>query len=88
MTDDEERELRVAVMQADLRLKSKQAFWETPRNLVLIIGAATGIAGLLGFKLGQREPVIAQPTQIVLQPGSIITVPAPVTAPPSTTKQK
>ena len=88
MTDDEERELRVAVMQADLRLKSKQAFWETPRNLVLIIGAATGIAGLLGFKLGQREPVTAQPTQIVLQPGSIITVPAPMAAPPSTAKQK
>ena len=81
MTDDEERELIGAVMQADLRLKTRQAFWETPRNLVLIIGTATGIAGLLGFKLGQREPTAAPPTQIIFQLGSIIAAPAPAPVP-------
>jgi hypothetical protein len=48
------------------------SFWETPRNLALIVAAAAGIAGVLGFKLGQREPL--QP-QMVFPPGTIITVP-------------
>lgn len=73
MTEDEERELRIAIMQADHLLKTRQAFWETPRNIVLIVAAVAGIAGVLGFKLGQREPV----AQIIqLPPGSTITVPS------------
>ncbi len=64
MTDDEESELKEAIMRADLALKQKQAFWETPRNLVIIIGtivaATAAIAGVVGFKLGQS------PTQIVV----------------------
>jgi hypothetical protein len=66
-------------MQTDLTLKTKQAFWETPRNIVLIVAAAIGIAGVLGFKLGQREPLTTQP-QIIFQPGSIQVLPqaAPV----------
>ncbi len=59
-------------MRADLALKQKQAFWETPRNLVVSAAALTAIvatlAGLAGFKLGQNSP----PTQIVFQPGSIV----------------
>jgi hypothetical protein len=78
VTDDEERELRIALMQADLLLKSKQGFWETPRNIALIVAAAAGIAGVLGFKLGQREP-LPQPPQIIFQPGSIQVLPAPPT---------
>ncbi len=42
--DETERELRIAVMRADLQLKSKQAFWETPRNLVIIIGTISALA--------------------------------------------
>jgi hypothetical protein len=76
MTEEDERELRCAVMQADLDLKRKQSFWETPRNIVLIVTAAAGIAGLLGFKLGQHEPIPAPP-QIIFQPGSIQVLPAP-----------
>jgi hypothetical protein len=73
VTNEEERELRIKVMQADLLLKQRQAFWETPRNLALIIAAAVGIAGVVGFKLGQREPAA---TQIVLPAGAMIMVPA------------
>ena len=79
MTEDEERDLRISVMtadlaskQADTALKAKQAFWETPKALV-IIAAVAGIAGVLGFQLGRREQ--PQPTQIVqLPPGTTFTV--------------
>jgi hypothetical protein len=55
MTEDE---LRVALMRADLYLKSQQGWWETPRNLAIIIGVVAAlfgaITGILGFKLGQQ----------------------------------
>ena len=63
--------------QADLGLKQKQAFWETPRNLVVIIGAiaaaVAAVAGLAGYKLGQGSA----PVQVIFQPGSIVAPPAP-----------
>jgi hypothetical protein len=58
MTEDE---LRTAVLKVDLLLKTKQAFWETPRNLALILAAVAAIAGIVGFKLA------SQPQQIVVQ---------------------
>ena len=60
--------------QADLGLKQKQAFWETPRNIAVLLGVAVAIAGVLGFKLGQNSP----PIQVIFQPGSIVASPAPV----------
>jgi hypothetical protein len=75
MTPDDESDLKESLMRADLALKTKQAFWETPRNLAIIIGAVAAIAGVLGFKIGQREPV-QQPTQIIFQPGSIVAPPS------------
>ena len=91
MTDDEERELKMAVMQADLRLKERQAFWETPRNLFLVIGTITAataaIAGFTGYKIGQQPPPAppaAPPVQIIFQPGSIVAPPAPLPAQPTT----
>lgn len=48
-------------MGADLKLKGRQSFWETPRNLVVILGtlvaATAAIAGLAGYKLGQSTPM-------------------------------
>ena len=77
ISEDEERELRVAVLQADLKLK--QAFWETPRNLVAIISAiaagTAAIAGLAGYKRGQNTP--QQPIIIQLAPGVVPVQPAP-----------
>ncbi len=58
MTDDEERELKGQLMQADLDLKRKQAFWETPRNIAILLGTVAAItaaiAGTLGYKLGSQ----------------------------------
>lgn len=67
-------------MQADLTLKTKQAAWETPRNIAIIVAAVAGIAGLLGFKLGQNDQA-AVPPQIVFEPGSIQVMPAPPVKP-------
>ena len=69
---DDRRELEELIMRADLGLKQKQAFWETPRNLAILLTAVAAIAGLLGFKLGQNSPA----PQIVFQPGSIQVAPA------------
>jgi len=52
MSDLTEDELRKAVLKIDLLLKRRQSFWETPRNLALIIAAVAAIAGVIGFKLG------------------------------------
>ena len=38
MSDLTEDDLRRAVMKIDLLLKRRQAFWETPRNVALIVG--------------------------------------------------
>jgi len=47
-------------MQADLKLKTRQAFWETPRNLFVAAAAFAAIvatlAGLAGYKLGSQPP--------------------------------
>ncbi len=64
-------------MQVDLGLKTRQSFWETPRNLVIMGAALSGVVatlvGLAGYKFAQ-----ATPTQIVFQPGSIVvTAPQP-----------
>jgi uncharacterized membrane protein len=77
--DRREQDLRIELMQQDLKLKRRQTFWENPRNLVVVIGgviAATAalvgtVAGLAGYKLG------SQPAQtiIVLPPGTTITTP-------------
>ncbi len=66
---DEEWELRMAVMRADLGLKTKQAFWETPRNIGILIGVVAALAGALGFKLGQMPPQGQAPVIIQLAPG-------------------
>ncbi len=68
----------MAVMRADLKLKQKQAFWETPRNLALIYGTliagTAAIAGLAGYKLGQSTP-LQQPVIIQLAPGVVVAPP-------------
>jgi hypothetical protein len=58
MTDAERLDLKDKLLMADLTLKTKQAFWETPRNIVLIVTAAAGISGLLGYKLGSAPQTI------------------------------
>jgi hypothetical protein len=74
VTDDERQELKDELMQADLKLRQKQSFWETPRNITLIVAAAAGIAGVLGFKLGQKEPSFPTTQQFILPPGTTIQI--------------
>ena len=56
MSDITEDQLKMAVMKVDLLLKRRQGFWETPRNLAIIIAAVAAIAGVIGFKLGTQPP--------------------------------
>jgi hypothetical protein len=77
MTPEERQELEDNLMAADLKLKQTQSFWETPRNLTIILAAFTAIvatlAGLAGYKAGQTASI---PQQIIIQPGAIqLTVP-------------
>jgi hypothetical protein len=69
--DDAERQLRLELMRMDLNLKTKQAFWETPRNIAILLATVATLAGLFGYKLGSTAP---QP--IILQ-----VAPAPALAP-------
>jgi hypothetical protein len=66
-----EDELRQAVLKVDLLLKRKQAFWETPRNLALIIATVAAVAGFIGLKLGNQPQQITvhfdQPLAVKLQ---------------------
>jgi len=45
---------------SDLNLRRKQAFWETPRNIAILLAATAAIAGAVGFKIGQtpQPPIV------------------------------
>ncbi len=49
-------------MRMDLNLKTKQAFWETPRNITILLATVATLAGLFGYKIGSTAspPVIVQ----------------------------
>ncbi len=65
-------------MQADLGLQQKQAFWETPRNIAILLIVAAVIAAVGGFMFGQAIAQREQPQVIIrLEPGSIVAAPAP-----------
>ena len=66
-------------MRADLDLQQKQAFWETPRNIVILLIVVCGIAGVAGFMWGQILAEVAQSPRVIIQfaPGSIVAAPAP-----------
>jgi hypothetical protein len=72
---DEEQLLKVALMRADLNLKMKQSFWETPKAILLIVATTAAIigtlSGVLGYKIG-NQPQPPQPApQVIFQPGAI-----------------
>ena len=54
MTDDEEKQLRRELLAADLELRRKQGFWETPRNIAILLGVVAAIAAAIGFWLGRE----------------------------------
>jgi hypothetical protein len=56
MTDDEEKQLKQELLVVNLSLRRKQEFWETPRNIAILVGVTAAIAAAIGFWLG-RTPV-------------------------------
>ncbi len=67
MAQDAEQRLKLELMQMDLNLKTKQAFWETPRNIAILVATVAALAGALGFKFGQMPPPAPAPIVIQLQ---------------------
>jgi hypothetical protein len=59
---DVERALRLELMQMYLTLKTKQAFWETPRNIAILVATVATLAGLFGYKIGSvsSPPIVVQ----------------------------
>ena len=60
MSDITDAALKRALTEIDILLKRRQTFWETPRNLAIIVGVAVAVfgalAGVAGFQLGSRPP--------------------------------
>jgi hypothetical protein len=60
VTDAERLELKDQLLMADLLLKTRQSFWENPRNLSIVLGAwaaiCAAIFGVLGYKIGSTPP--------------------------------
>jgi hypothetical protein len=49
-------------MALDLRLRRKQEFWETPRNLAILVGVTAAIAAAIGFWLGRGSATPPAPS--------------------------
>jgi hypothetical protein len=67
-------------MQADLTLKRRQAFWETPKGFAAVIAALAvtmgAIGGIVGYQIGRAPQIVTQ--QLILPPGTTIHIgPAP-----------
>jgi membrane protein YqaA with SNARE-associated domain len=60
VTDDERQDLKDQLLMADLALKKKQAFWETPKGFAAIIAALAvtigTIGGVVGYQIGRTPP--------------------------------
>lgn len=52
--------LKRALLEIDIVLKRRQAFWETPRNLAIVGGVVvalfSAVSGWIGFQIGARPP--------------------------------
>ena len=64
MTDDEEQEKQIKreLLALDLRLRRKQEFWETPRNIAILVGLTAAVAATIGFWLGRESAGPPAPT--------------------------
>ncbi len=76
MTDEERQELKDQIMQADLALKKRQAFWEAPKGFAAIVAALAvtigAIGGIVGYQIGRSPSVTTQ--QFILPPGTTIQI--------------
>lgn len=66
--------LDLELKSVDATLKRRHSFWETPRNLVVVIGTIVAICtglgslatGLVAYRLGQESPKQDRPIVIQL----------------------
>ena len=58
LTDDQEKQIRQGLLMVGLDLRGKQGFWETPRNIAILLAAVAAIAGAVGFQIGQSPQLI------------------------------
>jgi hypothetical protein len=73
MTDDEEKQLKRELLAVELALRRKQEFWETPRNIAILVGVTAAIAAAIGFWLGRAStPPSAPITRPVTIGGLVI----------------
>jgi hypothetical protein len=56
LTDDERQELKDNLMAADLKLKTTQGFWETPKAIAIIVATTAAIFTAVGYKIGSAPP--------------------------------
>jgi hypothetical protein len=77
VTDDEERELRINLMQTQIELYKAQLRWEPWKALAAMVAAAAVFMGGVLAVSNWVHPSSPPSQQIVLPPGTTITVPAP-----------
>ena len=63
--DEEEKRLKLELLAADLSLRRKQEFWETPRNIAILVGVTAAIAAAIGYWLGRGSTPPAPATRPV-----------------------
>jgi hypothetical protein len=54
-------------------MSGRRGFWETPRNVAVLLAAVAAAAGVLGFWLGRNTP--RQQIVVVVQPAGGLTPP-------------
>jgi hypothetical protein len=65
MSDDTEQFVKLELMKMDLQLKTKQAFWETPRNIAILLGSVAAVCSLVSGYLGYKAG--SEPQRIIVQ---------------------
>ena len=69
MSLETREQLERELLKMDIELRRKQLFWETPRNLAIVVGAAVALsaalAGWLGYQTGRNPP--PPPAPIIIQ---------------------
>lgn len=48
--------LRSELLRLDILLRKKQAWWETPRNFVILLGVLAALFTAFGYKIGSMPP--------------------------------
>ena len=70
-------------MDSQTDLYRKRGFWDTPRNLYIVLGVFATFVGILAGWVGYDIARAPQTIVVQLPPGTVITVPAAPQAAPA-----